>query len=78
VTQALELWAVNARNEKVDEEYCTHLAVNFGRNTEIDQGKNYDREARQARNGVDLSKRQIQTRETQSKTLSSRTHIDHR
>jgi hypothetical protein len=77
VIQALELWAVNAR-EKVDEEYCTYLAVNFGREAEIDQGKNHDSEAGQARNGVDLSKRQIQTRETQSKTLSSRTHIDHR
>jgi hypothetical protein len=55
VTQALELWPVNAR-KKADAEYCTHLAVNFGRNAEIDHGKNYDREAGQARNGVDLSR----------------------
>jgi hypothetical protein len=69
------------RVKKVDAKYCTHLAVNFGRKAEIDHGKNYDREAGQARNGVDLSKRrsgQIQTRETQSMTLSTRTHIDHR
>jgi hypothetical protein len=55
VTQALELWLVNAR-KKADAEYCTHLAVNFRRIAEIDQGKNYDREAGQARNRVDLSK----------------------
>jgi len=55
VTQALELWSVNGR-KRADAEYCTDLAVNFGRNAEIDQGKNYDREAGQARNGVDLSK----------------------
>jgi len=47
VTQALELWPVNTR-KKADAECCTHLAVNFGRNAEIDQGKNYDREAGQA------------------------------
>ncbi len=49
--------------EKVDAEYRAHLAVNFGRNAEIDEAKNYDREAGQARNGVNLSKGQIQTRE---------------
>jgi hypothetical protein len=77
VTQALGLWPVNAR-KKADAEYCAHLAVDFGRKAEIEYGINYDREAGQARNGIDLSKGQIQTRESQSKALSSRTHIDHR
>ena len=55
VTQALELWSVNAR-KKANAEYCAHLAVDWCRNAEIDQGKNDDREAGQARSGVDLSK----------------------
>ena len=62
------MWSINARI-KTDAEYCTHLAVNFGRNAEIGQGENYHQEAGQARNGVDLSKGEIQTRETQSKAL---------
>jgi len=71
VAQALESWPVNAR-KKADAELCTHLAVNFGRNAEIDQGKNYDPEAGQARQGVNLSKArgQIQTGGTQRKALS--------
>ncbi len=60
VTQAFELWPVNARN-KADVEYCTHLAVDFG-SAETDKSENYDREAGQARDGVNLSKGQIQTR----------------
>ncbi len=60
VTQALGLCPVNAR-KKADAEYCTHLAVNFGRNVETDQDINYDREAGQARNCVNLSKGKIQT-----------------
>ena len=44
----LELWPVNAR-KRVDSEYCTHLAVNFRSEVKIDQGKDYDREAGQAR-----------------------------
>jgi len=49
VNNTLGLWPINAR-KKVDAEYCTHLAVNWGRNVEINQGKNYDGEAGQARN----------------------------
>ena len=71
------VWPVN-RRKKADAEYCAHLAVDFGRTTEIDQGINYDHEAGQARNGVDLSKGQIQTKETQSKAVQSCTHIVHR
>jgi hypothetical protein len=58
--------------------YRTDLAVDFGRNAEIDQHITYGHEAGQARSGVDLTKREIQTREIQSKALSSRTHIVHR
>ncbi len=58
VTQAIELWPVNVR-KNADVEYCTHLAVNFGCSVETDQGKDYDPEAGQARNGVNLSKGQI-------------------
>jgi hypothetical protein len=48
--------------KKVDVEYyCTHLAINWGCTVEIEQGKNYDPEARQARNGVDLSRGWIYT-----------------
>lgn len=47
--------------KKMDTEYCTHLAVNFGCNGEVNQGKTYGHEAGQAGNGVDLSKEQIQT-----------------
>ena len=61
MTQALELWPVNA-HKKAYAEYCTHLAVNLGRNGEIDQGKNYDHKGGQARRGVDLPKGEIQTR----------------
>jgi hypothetical protein len=60
VTQALGLFLVNAR-KKADAEYCTHLAVNFGRDVETDQDINYDREAGQARHGINLSKGKIQT-----------------
>jgi hypothetical protein len=56
--QALDLWPVNT-NIKADAEYCAHLAINFGRNGKIDQGKNYGHEAGQARSRVDLSKGQI-------------------
>jgi hypothetical protein len=58
VTHALGLWPINAR-KKVDVEYCTHLAINWGlgRTEEINQDKNYDCEAGQARKGVDLSYR---------------------
>jgi hypothetical protein len=49
VTHALELWPINAR-KKVDVEYCTHLAINWGCTVEINQEKNYDRKAGQARN----------------------------
>jgi hypothetical protein len=43
------------RVKTVDVEYYTHLAIDWGRTEEINQVKNYDREARQARNGVNLS-----------------------
>jgi hypothetical protein len=67
------------RVKKVNVEYCTHLTINWGRAEETNQDKNYDREAGQARSGVDLSARGwIKTRETQSEALSSRTHIVHR
>jgi hypothetical protein len=52
-THALGLWPINAR-KNVDVEYSTHLAINWGCVVEINQDKNYDREAGQARNGVDL------------------------
>jgi hypothetical protein len=66
--------------KKADAEHCTHLAINFGRTAEIDQGKNYDHEAGQARKGVDLSKGTASVRlgKTQSKGRLSRTHIVHR
>jgi hypothetical protein len=38
------------REKEVDVEYCTHLAINWGCTVEINQEKNYDREAGQARN----------------------------
>jgi hypothetical protein len=44
VTHALGLWSINAR-KKVDVEYCTHLAINWVCIVEINQDKNYDREA---------------------------------
>ena len=44
------------RVKKVDVEYCTHLAIDWGRNEVINQVENYDREAGQARNGVNLSR----------------------
>ncbi len=49
------------------EYYYTHLAVNWGRNGEIDKCHNYNREAGQARHRVNLSKEWIQTMKTQSK-----------
>jgi hypothetical protein len=55
VTHALGLWPINAR-KKVYKEYCTHLAINWGCIVEINQDKNYDREAGHARNGVNLSR----------------------
>ena len=76
-SQALKLWPVNAR-KRTGTRYCTDLAVDFGRNAEIDQHITYGHEAGQARNGVDLTKGEIQTREIQSKAVSSRTHIVHR
>jgi hypothetical protein len=54
-THALGLWPINAR-KKVYVEYCTHLAINWGRIVKINQDKNYDREAGQARSGVNLSR----------------------
>ena len=60
-SQALELWPVNAR-KRAGTEYCTDLAVDFGRKAEINQGKKYGREAGQARSGVDLTKGDIQFR----------------
>jgi hypothetical protein len=48
VTHALESWPINAR-EKVDVEYCTHLAIDWGCTVETNQNKNYDREAGQTR-----------------------------
>jgi hypothetical protein len=47
------------RVKKVEVEYRTHLAINWGRTEEINQDKNYDREAGQARSGVDLLREQI-------------------
>jgi hypothetical protein len=76
-SQALELWPVNAR-KRAGTGYCTDLAVDFGRKAEIDQRTTYGHEAGQARNGVDLTKGDIQTRVIQSKAVSSRTHIVHR
>jgi hypothetical protein len=56
VTHALRLWPINARKKKYNVEYYTHLAINWGCIVEINQIKNYDHEARQARNGVNLSR----------------------
>jgi hypothetical protein len=47
------------RVKTVDVEYCTHLAINWGCAEEINQVKDYDREAGQARSRVDLSRRWI-------------------
>jgi hypothetical protein len=58
VTHALGSWPINTR-KKVDVEYCTHLAINSGCTVEIYQEEYYDREAGQARNGVNLSKGKI-------------------
>ena len=58
------VWPVN-RRRKADAKCCTHLAINFGRSrrtTVIEHGINYDNEAGQARNSVNLLKGQIQTR----------------
>ena len=66
------------RVKEVDVEYCTHLAINWGCAVEINEVKNYDREAGQARSGINLLRGWTQTRETQSKAPSLRTHIVHR
>ena len=47
VTHALRLWSINAR-KRVDVEYSTHLAINWGCIIEINQDKNYYHEAGQA------------------------------
>jgi hypothetical protein len=47
------------RRREVDAKYRTHLAVNFGRNAERDQVKDYDCEGGPARNHVDLWEGQI-------------------
>jgi hypothetical protein len=54
-SQALELWPVNAC-KRAGIGYRTDLAVDFGRNAEIDQRITYGHEAGQARSGVDLTK----------------------
>ena len=46
----------SVREKKVDAEYWTHLAINWGCTVEINQEKNYDREAGHARNRVNLSR----------------------
>jgi len=53
VTHAFGLWPINAR-KKWMLEYCTHLAINWGCAVEINQERNYDREAGHARTGVNL------------------------
>jgi hypothetical protein len=47
------------RGREVDAKYRTHLAVNFGRDAERDQVKDYDREGGPARKKVDLWEEQI-------------------
>ena len=42
--------------KKIDVEYCTNLAIDWGCAVEINQDKNYDRKAGQARNGINLSR----------------------
>jgi hypothetical protein len=54
-THALGLWPIST-SKKVDVEHCTHLTINWRRTEETDQDKNYDREAGQARNRVNLSR----------------------
>jgi hypothetical protein len=49
VIRALGLIVTNQCANKVHVEYCTHLAISFGRNVEINQDKNNDCEAGQAR-----------------------------
>jgi hypothetical protein len=44
------------RVENVDVEYRTHLAIHWGCIVETRQDENYDREAGQACNGVNLSR----------------------
>ena len=57
VTHALRSWPVNVREKKkVDVEYFTHLAIDWGCTVDINEDKNYDREAGQARDGVNLSR----------------------
>ena len=55
VTHALRDFDQSVR-VKVDIEYCIHLTIDSGPAVEIDQDENYDREAGQARNGVNLSR----------------------
>ncbi len=55
VIRVLGLCPINVRT-KVYVEYCTHLAIVFGCVVEINQDKNYDREAGQARSRVNLSR----------------------
>jgi hypothetical protein len=57
------------RGREVDAKYRTHLAVNFRRNVERDQVKDYDREGGPARDQVDLWEGQIWTEEVQSKAI---------
>ena len=68
------------RVKKVDLEYCTHLAINWGCPAEINQDNNYGPQAGQARSRVNLSMgyNWPEIRERQSKALSLRTHIVHR
>jgi hypothetical protein len=40
--------------KELDVEYRTHLAINWGCTEVINEGKNYDREAGQARSGINL------------------------
>jgi hypothetical protein len=47
VTHALGLSPISARKKGIVE-YYTHLAINLGCTVEINQDKNYDREAGQA------------------------------
>jgi len=61
IEPGLEIVRQSMRVKKAEAGHCTHLAVNFGPDAEIDHGKNYSRKAGQARSGVDLSKGRIQT-----------------
>jgi hypothetical protein len=54
---------------EVDVKHCTHLAVNFGRNVERDQGKDYDPKGGPTRNKVYLLTGGTLTEEIQSKAI---------